>query len=527
MKKFSLFLSYARKDEFITVATKSRSRVMDLKRALELHRHPKTGERLAVCTDRDDFRLGRSNRGVIAEMIDRCDGFLVLCSPSSPNRPLVQFEVQRATKRRRKARIFAANAGIAPDKAFPNIFDADAPALELQPVPQWHLKDWLKHVQSQSHKLARELWQVDEASVIDRFNLDRRRQVRNRTMSFLAISALAIVILILGSSIGYHITERFDPDSINVKASGFAITAKGESAVAIATSDGITWWSARGGKTHYAVQVPHLWTADFSDAGSVFVAVDSRLSKISMEGTSSTDVFEAPGRIIALAVDDGRIAVVADDRLFTGSLGHTFIEAPRPEVTAGGWRPPKFRTLGPIKYGERLAWMNGGKWLAVGSSRGHVVLLDPKTGKFAVPGRPLFFQTKDGYQIKDLCFEKGPTGRLLFSDGKAIFLADLAPDTTLAEPKVYPLPRTAGMARSLSLRNDDRLLAIATGATIEWFSRKRDGFIWTGSTPIPGGEADGLVFSRDGNQVLVWGFNMPCYMLTNSLRTFGRNIPFP
>lgn len=529
MTKFSLFLSYARKDEFITVAGKSRSLVTDIKNALELHRHPKTGERLTVCTDRDDFRLGRSNRGVIAEMVDRCDGLLVICSRSVPNRPLVKFEVRRAAERLGNARIFAANAGIAPNEAFPEIFDTDAPALELQPAPQWHRKAWAKHVQEQSHKLAMELWGVDEALVIDRFKRDHRRQVRHRRLSFLAISALAIGIVVLGSSIGYHITGRFDPDSIDVKVGGFAITADGKPAIAIATSNGIAWWPTEGEKTHHIVpvRVPRLWTACFPDAGSALVAVDNRLLKIALDGTGTKDVFEAPGRIMAVAVDNGRIALVADRRLFTGGVREAFVEAPRPQVVAGGWRPPEFRTVGPLEYGEHLAWMSGGKWLAIGSSAGDVVLLDPTKGVFAVPGRPLFFQTKDGYQIKDLCFEKGAAGRLLFSDGKTLFVSGIAPDTVAAEPEAYPLPRAAGMARGLSLRCDNRLLAIATGATIEWFNLERQGLTWVASTPIPGGEADGVMFSRDGTQLLVWGFNVPTYMLTNSLRMFGWNIAFP
>lgn len=186
---FDIFLSFSSSDRLKQWFGASMDIVVELKTALERHRHPDTDRRLRVCSYDEDFELGGDIRESIVETIRGCRALLFLSTKGARDSAYVRFELETGRDVLPAEGVLSA----APAVAFPEHFRAGAHAADLSKAGCTDRKQWRRRVEIESAKVAARVWQLPLERVRDRFLLDQRR--RRRRLTFVA-TGVAIVLAV-------------------------------------------------------------------------------------------------------------------------------------------------------------------------------------------------------------------------------------------------------------------------------------------------------------------------------------------
>ncbi|HYI95119.1 MAG TPA: toll/interleukin-1 receptor domain-containing protein [Bryobacteraceae bacterium] len=185
--RFDVFLSYARLDEFRLIGNLRTNPVNDLKRALESHRHPETGDSLRVCTDVEDFELGGDVEEAIRLKLRSAQSLVVFCSRAAAESKWVERELAWFAEEHPKAQMIGLALDELPSRVFASWFSDHELGGDLRRIEGEALDAWRRRVISESHRIAAQVWAMPLTQVHDRW----QSEARQRTSSELVVKARA------------------------------------------------------------------------------------------------------------------------------------------------------------------------------------------------------------------------------------------------------------------------------------------------------------------------------------------------
>lgn len=192
LPEFELFVSFSSKDVARRIFGRQTNVVVEVKRALEVYRHPDTQRAFRVCTFEDDFELKPEVSATICSMIDRASAVLVMCTREASASKYVQLEISHTQRTKPADRLLAALVDLTPDALFPEAFSKDALAANFGSADLDSHRSWQKRLEIECAKVAARIWGVRLLELYDRFLVERQRRIIRLATAF---SVLGLVLL--------------------------------------------------------------------------------------------------------------------------------------------------------------------------------------------------------------------------------------------------------------------------------------------------------------------------------------------
>lgn len=512
MNGFDLFISYVRAEARRVIDGAAFDIVSALKHALERHGHPDDRRRrFRVCTDIEDLELDSTVSTAIRNKIESSAQILVICSHAAGTRPYVVEEIGIFQDAHPRTPPLGAYLDLQPSDAFPNVFAPSAIGADLHPRDSVTRREYRLQLERESHKIVANIWSLPLQRVHDRFIAEQRRLRRRMAIGVaLALIAVFVGIIVTAGEWGLHAVRELPLRERVVSPAGVGFFDAGRHA-ALVGARRIHVWNVRDGTSAVRAAPPYAIDAHVLDDSRVLVLEPNTLTI-----DSRPVALPSGGTLAKTAVDGESIAVVSEDgKLIVGNLRGGWSAAPRPETTILRWAPPAFQEHGPLRYGDNLAWSDGGTWLASATRTGQLIVLQPKRGTFLKGSDPIVYETENTRPIGGLIFLGN---RLLFVEGTLGLRSVNLANGNVEKVALQPLPLIREFVRS-----GDRLIG-ATSETLEVFDLENGTPRWRQRVTLAPKSLPRLAIAPDGRTLLVAYFDDSPDLFRRTWRVFGVDV---